>query len=84
MQITTINEAVKFLVEEYSDIYKEHRFEKISNCAESIMKYETPNTIFRRDDGSWIRDEYCDHFVNLIKAITIQWDAREHEERSST
>lgn len=78
-QITTIDEAVKFLIEHYSWMYKEHRFEKISNCAELIMKHKIPNTTFRRDDGSWAKDEYCDHFVNLIETITTRWDKIEHE-----
>ena len=83
-QITTIDEATKFLIEQYSWMYKEHRFEKISDCAELIMEHDIPDTTFHHKDGSWIKDEYCDYFINLIESITIRWDKLEHENRTNT
>jgi len=83
-KITTIEEAVTFLVKTYSWMHKEHRFEKISDCAELIMEHEIPDTIFHHDNGSWVEDKYCDYFINLIETITTQWDKVEHENRSST
>ena len=82
--VTTVAEAVKFLIKHHSDLHDEHRFEKISDCAELIMEHEIPNTIFHHDDGSWVEDKYCDYFINLIETITIQWNKVEHENRSST
>ena len=84
IRVITVDGAVRFLIENHSELYKEHRFEKISDCAESIMKHEVPNTVFRHDDGSWIKDEYCYHFMSLIEKITTRWDKTEDEKRSNT
>ena len=79
MKIVTIKEAVTFLVNHYSGMYPEHRFEKVSDCAESIMTHELPDTRFHYENGDWIKDEYCDRFIELIGIITAEWDRIEHE-----
>jgi len=83
-EVTTTAEAVEFLIKHHSDLHDEHRFEKISDCADSIMKSERPNTAFRHDDGSWVNNDYCDYYINLIAAITVQWNSEKNENRPNT
>lgn len=82
--VTTVAEAVGFLIRHYSDLHDEHRFEKISDCADSIMKSERPGTTFRHEDGSWTNNDYCDYYINLIATITVRWDSEKNETRSNT